>query len=215
MPVAQSNRSITFSGYSFAEQTPQVSAEHLAVWEVPVAANSALNSGTLTTRTGNDEGVATLQANHTIVTSGALVDVYWTGGSRYGMTATKDVNAITIAGGAGDNLPDQDTAVILCAQIPIDPVAIVGDKLEWLGVVYSNPLDTGAKGSLDIHDSGGSEKQWDLVHYSTLGGCDNVHNVDGGDANPIAGDTITDGFVSHDSTLAGTLYILALIDPTA
>jgi hypothetical protein len=86
--------------------------------------------------------------------------------------------------------------------------------LKWLAVVYSNPSDTTAKASLDIHDAGGSEKQWDLVHYSELGGCDNVHNVSAGGTNPVAGDTIIEGYASHDSASAAKLYILAMIDPT-
>lgn len=215
MPTAQSNRSIAFSGYSFAEQTAQVSAEHSAVWEIDLPANSALNTGTLTTRTDADTGVATLQASHTIVTSGALVDVYWAAGSRHGMTATKSTNEITLDGGTGDDLPDQDTAVTLCAQTAIDPILIDGDAVEFIAAVYSNTTDTGAKAYLDLHDAGGSEKTYDLVHYTQLTGCDNAANVSGGATNPISGDSITDGYASHDSSSAAKLYLLVLSDPTA
>lgn len=214
MPSAQTSKTIMFPGYTFGETLTPVEAGFAPVWVIDLAANPSTNAGTLTTRTDNDTGVATLNASHTIVTSGALVDVYWTGGHRYGMTATKSGATVTVDGGTGDNLPDQDTAVIVCAQTKIDVLPIDGDQLQWLAVVYSNPSDTGAKASLDIHDSGGSEKQWDLVHYSALGGCDNVHNVSGGATNPVAGDTIIEGYASHDSTSAAKLYIMALIDPT-
>jgi hypothetical protein len=216
MPTAQSNRNITFSGApSFAEQTPQVAAEHSALWEIDLPAVSALNTGTITTKTDGDTGVATLQTNHTIVTSGALVDVYWAAGSRHGMTATKSVNAISLEGGTGDDLPEEATAVTLCAQLAIDPILIDGDAVEWIAAVYSNPLDTAAKAYLDLHDSGGSEKTYDLVHSAQIGGCGNVANVNGGDENPIAGDSITDGYASHTSASAAKLYLMVLVDPTA
>jgi len=213
--TAQSSTSISVDGLSFAEQTAQVSAEQIVKTIIDLPANSALNTGTLTTRTDDDTGVATLQANHTIVSSGAKVDVYWDGGSRHGMDAAKSTNEITLDGGTGDAFPIQDTPVTLCAQTEVDPLAIEGDNVEWLAVVYSNPLDTAAKAYLDLHDSGGSEKDYNLVHYQALGGCQNVANVSGGDANPIAGDSIVKAFASHTSAVAAKLYVLPLIDPTA
>ena len=42
-------------------------------------------AGTLTTRTEDDTGEATLGAGHGI-TTGAIVDIYWSGGRRYGVT---------------------------------------------------------------------------------------------------------------------------------
>jgi len=217
MPTAQSNRNIVFSGVpSFAEQTPQVSAEHSLLWEIDLPANSALNTGTLTTRTANDDGIATLQTGHTIVTTGTkLVDVYWDGGSRHGMTATKTGNDVQVEGGTGDNLPAGTTPLTLCTQLAIDPILITGDNVEWMAVVYSNPLDTAAKAYLDLNDAGGSEKAYNLVHFAQLGGCENAHNVAGGADNPIAGDDITDGFASHTSASTAKLYLMVLIDPTA
>ena len=213
MPVAKSNRTISFSGYYFAEDTAEVNEEHSSVWEIPLAAVPAENTGALSTPVA--DRVVTLSAGHDIVSSGSLVDVYWTGGMRYGCTAVVATNEVTLTGGAGDALPGDGTDVTLATQVPIDPLAIAGANLEWLGVVYDNASDTGAKASLDMHDAAGSEYQWDLVHYTTLNGCNNVHNVSGGATNPVTGDVITDGFASHDSASAATLYILALLDPTA
>jgi len=214
--TAQSSTSISVDGLSFAEQTAQVSAEQIIKTIIDLPANSALNTGTLTTRTDNDDGIATLQTGHTIVTSGAkLVDVYWDGGSRHGMTATKTDNDVQVEGGTGDNLPAGTTPLTLCTQLEVDPLSIEGDNVEWLAVVYSNPLDTAAKAYLDLHDSVGTEKDYNLVHYQALGGCQHVANVSGGDANPIAGDSIVKAFASHTSAVAAKLYVLVLIDPTA
>jgi hypothetical protein len=73
------------------------------------------NAGTLSTRTDNDTGVATLSTGHGIQ-NGDKVDVFWSGGRRYGMTASVNVNAVTVDLGAGDNLPAQDTAVVVCKR---------------------------------------------------------------------------------------------------
>lgn len=71
---------------------------------------AAAKTGTLTTRTDDNTGVVTGLTGHGVATSD-LVDVYWTGGCRYGMAATVSGNAITLDGGAGDNLPVVNTAV--------------------------------------------------------------------------------------------------------
>jgi hypothetical protein len=71
----------------------------------------AAQAGTLTTRTGNTEGNATLSTGHGI-TTGLLVDLYWTGGVRRGViVGTVAVNVVPFSGGTGDNLPIQDTAI--------------------------------------------------------------------------------------------------------
>jgi hypothetical protein len=81
-------------------------------WTPTVAAGK---DGTLTTRTDNDTGVVTLGAGHGLV-NGDKVDVFWTGGRRYGMTATVSGNAVTVDLGGGDNLPAASTAVIVCKR---------------------------------------------------------------------------------------------------
>lgn len=89
-------------------------------------------AGTLTTRTDNNTGIATLAAGHGIVTSD-IVDVYWAGGRRYGMSATVSGNDVTIDGGSGDNLPNQNDAVIVSKQVRIN-VLIDGDLLAGLAL---------------------------------------------------------------------------------
>lgn len=86
------------------------------------------NAGTLTTRTDNDTGVVTLSGGHSVVNG--RVDAYWATGKRIGMTATVAVNAVTIDGGTGDNLPTATTAVNLknpqVLSPTIDGTAAVG-----------------------------------------------------------------------------------------
>jgi hypothetical protein len=77
------------------------------------------NAGVLGTRTDEDTGEATLAEGHGLQ-SADVVDVFWDGGVRYGMTATVDGNDVAIDGGAGDDLPAAQTAVVVCKQTSID-----------------------------------------------------------------------------------------------
>ena len=214
MPSAQQQKSFTFPGYAFNSNEAAVSFDRSDVYEVALAAVGAVDSGTLTTRTDNDTGVCTLDASHTIE-NGDVVDVYWDGGVRYGMDVT-DVTgaAVTVDGGAGDNLPVATTAVTVTEQTQIN-VSFDGDDLQIIGVFYRNPNDTGAKAHIDFQDSGdASINELDLVHETAQGGCNQIVNVSGGDTNTYTGNAITQAYASHDSAQAGTLYILAGVDST-
>lgn len=107
-------------------------------------------TGTLTTRTDNDTGTLTMEASHGITTS-AVVDVYWSGGARYGMTVgTVSGTSVPIDGGSGDNLPIATTAIT--AMVPLSfSVDVSGaggaEALQHLFVSMG-----GAKGSLIFSD---------------------------------------------------------------
>jgi hypothetical protein len=214
MPSAQLSQALIFPGYSFNDQAAGVAVTGLIVKEIALVANSALNSGTMTNKTDANTGVVTLQAGHTIVTSGALVDCYWVDGTpkrRYGLTATKSTNDVTLEGGAGDDLPANATAVVVCAQTTVE-VNFDGDNALFIAIMYRNGSDTGALGSIDLQDSGNASiEQVGLIHETANGGIQktrNVWNISGGDTNVFAGNRITQAFASHDSTSAGTAYIL-------
>ncbi len=214
MPSAQHNQSFSAPGYSFNSNEAAVTADSNANYEVPIAAVGAVDSGTLTTRTGDTSGVATLNASHTIETAD-VVDVYWDGGVRYGMDATKSGAAVTVDGGGGDVFPSQDTAVTVVVQTEINPLNVDGDNVEIIGVFYRNASDTGAKAHIDFQDVGdASINELDLVHETAQGGLDQIVNVSAGDTNTYTGNPVTKGFASHDSASAGTLYVCALIDST-
>jgi hypothetical protein len=91
-------------------------------------------TGTLTTRTDDDTGVATLGAGHGITTDD-YVDVYWAGGVRYGMDVTAvDGNDVTIDVGAGDVLPAQSTALVVTPRVEID-IDFDGDLVQMIAVL--------------------------------------------------------------------------------
>jgi hypothetical protein len=79
------------------------------------------NAGSLTTRTDNDTGIITLSAGHGLQ-NGDKVDVFWSGGRRYNMTAGVNVNAVTVDLGSGDNLPAQNAAVVVCRHQVVNAV---------------------------------------------------------------------------------------------
>lgn len=96
-------------------------------------------SGTLGTRTDNDTGVVTCGAGHGIET-GDKVMVFWTDTgvrkSRTDMDATVDGTAVTIDGGDGDNLPDQDSTVLVSVQTDL-AAAFDGDNMEAIAATCS------------------------------------------------------------------------------
>lgn len=205
---AQQIRSFAFPGYSFQDSATAVDFEGAVIVEKALAALVAAQTGTLTTRTDDDTGVATLSTGHGIE-SADVCDVYWADGVRHGMTATVATNAVSLDGGAGDNLPAEDTAVTVVKQTAIE-VNFDGDTLEIIGIFYRNTSDSGAKAHLDLQDAGDATiKEVDLVTEKANGGMSKIWDIENGDTNDFTGNRITHGAASHDSTSAGTLYILA------
>jgi hypothetical protein len=166
----------------------------------PSLALNTGKSGTLSTRTDNDTGVITLAEGHGI-TALDVVDVYWSGGLRYGMTVS-DPQATTIAVdvGAGDNLPTQGAAVIVCVRksvaMPLD-----GDLLTVLAVQAAQRasvvfLDESSTVLLALDLTAGEAYRW----------------VSGQGTNPLAGVVVATVGVSSGSTSANELTVLVLYD---
>ena len=208
MPRAQHTRSFSFPGYSFQDGAATVDFTGIVAVEKELAALVAAQTGTLSTRTDDDTGVATLSTGHGIQNAD-VCDVYWATGVRYGMTATVATNEVTLNGGAGDNLPAQSTPVTVVKQTAVE-VNFDGDTLKIIGIFYRNTADTGAKAHLDLQDAGDvTIEEVDLVHEKANGGLNRIWDIENGDTNVFGGNRITHGAASHDSGSAGTLFILA------
>lgn len=112
---------------------------------------AAAKVGALTTRTDDNTGELTMATGHGIST-GVKLDVYWVGGSRRGMTVGTVADlAVPIDGGAGDNLPADETAIT--AMVPtVEDVSIIGDNL--LVIVASAT----AKAIVSIQETDGTER---------------------------------------------------------
>ena len=152
---------------------------------------AAAKAGTLTTRTDANTGVATMSSGHGIATND-VCDIYWTGGRRYGMTATVATNAVTLDGGSGDDLPAQGTAVTVQVQQEFSFV-FTGDNAELLFLNLTN----NHRGHLSLYDAGGSELEVDInesgIPYLWTTGMG---------TNPVAGDSIVKVIATHSSSTA-------------
>lgn len=72
---------------------------------------AAAFNGSLSTRSSNTAGTLTMADGHGI-TTGARIDIYWSGGAAYGATVgTVSVDSVPFTGAAGTNLPVQGTVI--------------------------------------------------------------------------------------------------------
>jgi hypothetical protein len=143
------------------------------------------NAGTLTTRTDNNTGVFTATSSDHDIVNGNKVDVFWDGGSRYGMTVTGvSGTAITIDLGAGTNLPVLTTAMVVDKQVVFDVDAAGADVVMAMAATQRRGLcvfykaDDTVLAHQDIGISGNDGEPW-LVYVS-----------DAGMTNPFAADDI-------------------------
>lgn len=174
--------------------------------EVSLPAGTA---GTLSTRTDDNTGVVTV-ASHSITISDT-VDVYWSGGRRYGVDVTaQDATTISIDLGAGDNLPIATTAVVIVKQVAFN-AALDGDNAKIIGVSYEVADASGYGCRVTLFDSADDT----ITGLDLDANVPNVVDIEGGQTNPYTGDPITDGVASNgSSSTAATLKIQAIVDAT-
>jgi len=172
------------------------------------------NTSTDFTKTDNDTGEAELASAHTI-TDGDVVDVFWgTASVRYGMIATVDGTTVGLEGGAGDNLPDSDTTLIVATQQHINTADLDGDEvymvaaaMDQIGHMHLRSSEaSGAGGSLLAKRLAANEV-WEW--HSTVG-TDPADDA----SNDLAGSTLAQIDVSNGSTTAATFKFAALYDAT-
>ena len=166
----------------------------------------AAKTGTLSTRTDNETGTLTMADGHGI-TTGAVIDLYWDGGMRYGVeVGTVSVNSVPIDNGSGDNLPSQTTAITASVQTEIE-AAIDGDALDSLAIDFSQAASSStAKGHLDFQETDGtSVAPIDVA----AGQPPQVFDITGGATNPFTGDPIAKIMATNgDSAGVATLKVI-------
>lgn len=205
MATASVGYSVSVGGISF-NKTVNRTIDHPNPYEVALPAGKA---GTLTTRTDNDTGTATLGAGHGIIT-GDIVDIYWDGGVRYGVTVgTVAGTSVPFDLGAGDNLPIATSAIVMTKQVVIN-TQIDGDAIAIIGIVLESTESTG-KGHVDMRDaSPATIEEIDLTANIPV-----VHDITAGATNVFTGAVITNTKASNGSaTAAATLKILSAEDST-
>lgn len=196
-------------GKSFAEQQT-LSGSGLVVQEISQPAGQG---GQTANNTDADTGDVTADSGSHGITDGDRVDLYWSGGSRHGMTVgTVSGTTIPVDGGTGDNLPANgtDCTIAKCTEVAFD---VVGDDL--VGIFAACPYRS-------IFVFTGSDDADDYV-IEFPGTAPSSAQADGwysGEnnavANPITGDTVAKCFMSHaDESNAALMKITALVDTVA
>lgn len=197
MPTLTSSYDISLGGTSVSARTTRTESGSIEQ-EVSLA---AAQSGSLTTRTDNDTGVITLAEGHGI-TDADTVDVYWSGGMRYGMTVTGyDTTTITVDAGSGDNLPVAETAVFATVPTDID-IDVDGDLISGIAVHAttraSADFQTGADASL-LQVELAANEPWTWFDSQSI-------------TNPLTGDPIGHIQASAGTATAATLKIMLVYD---
>lgn len=164
----------------------------------------AAKVGQLTTRTDADTGTLTMSASHGI-TTGARLDVYWTGGSRRGMTVgTVSGNSVPIDGGSGDNLPTNLTAIT--AAVPVEEdLVVTGDNVAAIAL-YSDQA-----GTIVLAESDDGEALGKTVGSTTNAGKSWIWTPSRDATNPVASADITKAFLSHGSSTAVAEMRIAIL----
>ncbi len=165
----------------------------------------AAKPGVLTTRTDNNTGTFTMTAGHGFITND-VCDIFWSGGSRRGMTGTVTVNSIVFDGGSGDNLPAQDTAVTVCKPVS-KAFEVDGDAIENL-VVGATGIASGKTGWVVFVDDADVEiapATLEVDATTRPQWCEEI-----GTTNPLAGKLTTVVKFSHGDTTARVMRAAAI-----
>ena len=145
---------------------------------------------TLTTHTTNTTGTITMTNSGHGITTGQRVDLYWTGGQCYGaVVGTVSGNTVPIASvSGGSNLPASSTAIIVAPTVSC-AFNCTGNNLQ--GFIVSSP-----QLSYFVFNSGSG----DLYAALVSGGFVSGWKLGNTSANPLAGDTVTTVYMSHNNT---------------
>jgi hypothetical protein len=186
----------TVAGVSFGA-TSSRTASGVIGQEVTLNAGAA---GVVANRTDNDTTDVTLSGGHG-QTNGTY-DIFWTGGIRRGMTGTVASDTLSLDGGAGDNLPADTTAVVVCKQTSID-IDVVGDNVQALIVQASK------RASVDFQEAGpASIVAFDIPEAEAVAWINETTETSApAYTNPLGGKTVVSAAASSGSTTAATLKI--------
>lgn len=170
---------------------------------------AAGKAGTLSTRTDDNTGTLTLGASHGI-TTGQIIDLYWSGGIRRTMTVgTVAGTSVPIDLGVGDVLPAAATAIVACVQTVVnfdfdgdEAILVAASATRRSSVEFQQDAGTVIK-SLDLGKSGTDGEAWDWANNGDV-------------ANPFVGVDVGKVVVSNGSS-AGTNTVVfgAVLDNVA
>ncbi len=153
---------------------------------------AAAKVGQLTTRGSTTAGTLTMVTGHGF-TTGQRLDIYWTGGRRYGVTiGTVSVDSVPFTGGAGDDLPVLNTAVTAVLPTVLTPFAVTGDNAQSVATAIGSAV----AGTIVFADSGNAT----ILAVQLTSAIRSYVWVTGQGTNPLAGATVAKVFISHGNS---------------
>jgi hypothetical protein len=200
MPTARQTAVYELAGLTIASTIEKTESAQIG----PTITLPAGQAGTLTTRTADDDGEATLTDTPT-VSNGDVADVFWDGGVRYGMDVGVVVgNVVPISSGAGDVLPAASTALVVTERVPIS-LAFDGDDVEMIAATCDQRahLEFEDAGALPIYpiELAAADQAWSWI-------------ADTGWANPLTGNAVATVQAANGTAAAATLQLGVLYDST-
>jgi len=204
MPTGTHSETIQIAGMVMT-RTANMTADNSNAYgdaSAPIALTAA-KAITDWVKTDADTAAGNLPAGHAWGDGAHTVDVFWTGGCRYGVTGTVSTNAVAFEGGTGDDFTTSADATVVCAIQQQVNCSIDGDAAKLVGV------STDCRAHIDFQDASGATVRalelqedepdcWDSDMAS----------------NPYTGNPITKALVTNGTTTAGTLKIGVLQDST-
>lgn len=187
-------------GYQFPSRT--TTTDDGAIIKAPTVA--AAKVGQLTTRSDANTGELTMSPGHGI-TTGARLDIYWSGGKRRGVTVgTVATNAVPFDLGSGDNLPTNNTAITAMMPTEEDFVC-TGDNVSLIAV-YSD-----VAGQIVFCEADDTEGKAYAVGGAVGGEQSAFWTAARDPVNPLASKSITKVYFSHgDSTTSANMRAAVL-----
>lgn len=129
MPSFVITQQTVYSGTTYSTNRTVTNTEGLTTGPTNVA---AAYTGTLTTRTDNTTGTLTMGSSGHGITTAAVFDLYWSGGSQYNVTAgTVSGTSIPFSLGSGDNLPINNSTISATVRTA-NTVSITGSNVTGL-----------------------------------------------------------------------------------
>ncbi len=179
-------KTINLGGITF-NQTATPTGDGMVAHSVVVPVATA---GSLSARTDDNMGVVDVSdSGHSFIQTDR-VDLYWTGGSRRGVSVSSvSGSLISIDGGAGDVLPAESSDVQITKPKLLD-AAITGDNVKAIF------FHTSLLGQITLVDSVDAELMSKKVGVNAVYDWEENN----GEVNPIAGDTVAGIYLSNSST---------------
>ena len=164
-------------------------------------------TGTLSTRTSDTVGTLTMTTGHGI-TTGQIIDIYWSGGVRFGVTVgTVSVDSVPFSLGSGDNLPIATTAITAVVQKAIN-LAVDGDEVDIIAVIMETVnKDLRTAAHVQFRDVGDAQ----IAEIDRVANVPQVWDIAGGASHPFTGNPITNLRVSQGNSTTTEIYTLKIL----